>query len=144
MSKIFLCLIILLGLYNCETYKGVKVYDVTSIANGGNKVDLNVLKEEEFALKFKGNPTTGFTWVLLNADSINRFFEAVNFDSKGSGEYVADSNEMELDGSGGNFYYIFKAIKISNEAQSLNFSYRRPWAKPTNDEPTIVVKVTIS
>ena len=144
MSKLFLCLMLLLGLYNCETYKGVKVYDVTKIANGGNSVDLNVLKEEEFALKFKGNPTTGYKWVLLNADNVNRFFEAVNFDLKGNGEYVPDSDDMLLDGSGGNYYYIFKAVKISDEAQSLNFSYRRSWVKEANDEPTIVVKVTIS
>ena len=144
MSKLLLCLMLLLGLYNCETFKEVKVYDVTGIANGGKRVDLNVLKGEEFALKFKGNPTTGFKWVLLNDENSNKFFEAVNVNSEGYGEYVADSNDKYLDGSGGNFFYIFKAIKISEKAQALNFSYRRPWAKDNKDEPDISVRITIS
>ena len=34
MSKLFLCLILLLGLYNCQSYKGAKVYEITRDSNG--------------------------------------------------------------------------------------------------------------
>ena len=144
MSKLFLCLILLLGLYNCQSYKGAKVYEITRDSNGNNEVDINVSVGEEFALKLKGNPTTGYTWVLLNPEDIDESLEATNFGSDGIAEYVSNSKNKLLDGAGGYFYYTFKAIKVNYEVKPLKFSYRRLWEKETNSEPDALVKITVS
>ena len=89
MSKLFLCLILLLGLYNCETFEGVKVYEIQRDVNGENSVDISVSEGEEFALKFRGNPTTGYTWVLLNTEDVDGCLLGTNFESDGIADYVA-------------------------------------------------------
>ena len=145
MSKLFLCLILLLGLYHCETFEGATVYEM--ILNGDEgvtEVDLNVPKGKDFALKFKGNPTTGFTWVLLNPEEANSSIMGVNFDSKGSGTYVADTNDRMLDGVGGHYYFRFKALKASNQVKLLKFSYRRVWEKNPKYTQDINVAITVS
>ena len=65
MSKLFLCLILLLGVYNSETYKEAKVYEITRTSNGQDECEIDVSEGGEFALKFKGNPTTGYTWIII-------------------------------------------------------------------------------
>ena len=144
MSKLFLCLILLLGLYNCETYEGVKVYEVQRNVNGLSEVAINVSEGEEFALKFRGNPTTGYTWVLLNTEEVDGSLKATNFESDGIADYVADSKDELLVGGAGSFFYKFKAVKVSNEEKVLKFSYQRTWEKNGNDLPDAVVKITVS
>ena len=144
MSKLFLCLILLLGLYNCETYEGVKVYEVQRNVNGLSEVAINVSEGEEFALKFRGNPTTGYTWVLLNTEEVDGSLKATNFESDGIADYVADSKDELLVGGAGSFFYKFKAVKVSNEEKVLKFSYQRTWEKNVNDLPDAVVKITVS
>ena len=143
MLKLFLCLILLLGVYNQETYKEAKVYEITRTSNGQDECEIDVSEGGEFALKFKGNPTTGYTWILLNPEDIDSSLEAINFSSDGIGEYVSNSQDKLVDGAGGYFYYIFNAIKISNEIKPLYFAYRRLWEKDSNNEPDVVVKITV-
>ena len=145
MSKFLFCLILLIGLYNCETYEGVKVYEIQRNVNGMNEVAISVSEGEEFALKFRGNPTTGYTWVLLNADEVEGPLLGTNFESDGIADYVADSKDKYLVGGAGSFYYKFKAVKVANEAKTLKFSYQRTWEKAANDAlPDAVVKITVS
>ena len=144
MSKLFLCLILLLGLYNCETYEGVKVYEVQRNVNGLSELDINVSEGEEFALKFRGNPTTGYTWVLLNTEDVDGSLQATNFESDGIADYVADSKDELLVGGAGSFFYKFKAVKVSNEEKLLKFSYQRTWEKNANDLPDAVVRIIVS
>ena len=144
MSKLFLCLILLLGLYNCETYEGIKVFEIQRDVNGENEVDISVSQGEEFALKFRGNPTTGYTWVLLNTEDVEGSLQATNFDSDGIADYVADSKDKLLVGGAGSFYYKFKAVKVSNEAKVLKFSYQRTWENNANSLPNAVVKITVN
>ena len=144
MSKLFLCLILLLGLYNCETYEGIKVFEIQRDVNGESTTDISVSQGEEFALKFRGNPTTGYTWVLLNTEDVEGSLQATNFDSDGIADYVADSKDKLLVGGAGSFYYKFKAVKVSNEAKVLKFSYERTWEKNENKLPNAVVKITVS
>ena len=144
MSKLFLCLILLLGLYNCETYEGIKVFEIQRDVNGENEVDISVSQGEEFALKFRGNPTTGYTWVLLNTEDVEGSLKATNFDSDGIADYVADSKDKLLVGGAGSFYYKFKAVKVSNEAKVLKFSYQRTWENNANSLPNAVVKITVN
>ena len=142
MSKLFLCFLLLLSLYNCEEYQGAKVFEIKRDANNANEI--NVKEGEEFALKFRGNPTTGYTWVLLNTNDVNGSLQGTNFESKGSGEYVPDSKDNLLVGGAGSFYYKFKAVKAANEAKVLNFSYQRTWENNSNSTPSAVVKITVS
>ena len=144
MSKLFLCLILLLGLYNCETYEGAKVYEIQRNVNGQNEVDISVSEGDEFALKFRGNPTTGYTWVLLNTDEVDGALKGTNFESDGIADYVADSKDKLLIGGAGSFYYKFKAVKVAKEATVLKFSYQRTWEQNANDLPDAIVKITVS
>ena len=145
MSKLFLCLILLLGLYNCETYEGVKVIEISRNVNGQNEVDVSVKEGEEFALKFRGNPTTGYSWILLNADEVDGPLKGTNFDSDGIADYVADSKDKLLVGGAGSFYYKFKAVKVANESKVLKFSYQRTWEVKNGETlPDAIVKITVS
>jgi predicted secreted protein len=145
MSKLFLCLILLLGLYKCEDFEGAKVYEVVLDEDKETTVvDVKASKGKDFALKFKGNPTTGYTWVLLNPEEANGSILGSNFDLDGIGEYVSNRNDQKLSGVGGNFYYTFKALKVSNEVKELNFSYRRVWEKEQKETPDVVVRITVS
>ena len=81
----------LLGLYNCETYEGVKVYEIQRDVNGENSFDISVSEGEEFSHKFRGNPTTEYTWVLLNTEDVGGYLLGTNFESDGISDYIADS-----------------------------------------------------
>ena len=144
MSKFVLCLLLLIGLYNCETFEGVKVYEIQRNVNGLNEVAISASVGEEFALKFRGNPSTGYTWVLLNANEVEDSLLGTNFESNGFADYVADSKDRYLVGGAGSFYYKFKANKVSNEAKILRFSYQRTWENNDNNVPDAVVKITVS
>ena len=144
MSKLIFFFLFLFTLTTSETYEGVKVFEISKSNNGKkNEVSITVKEGEEFALKFRGNPTTGYTWVLLNTDKLKDSLKGLNFENDGIAEYVADSKDKLLVGGAGNFYYKFKALKVTNEEQVLNFSYRRTWEKNTN-EPNAVVKININ
>ena len=145
MSKLLLCLILLLGIYKCETYIGAMVYDMVRDGDAETtEVELKVPKGKDFALKFRGNPSTGYTWVLLNTEAVNGPLLGINFDDDGIGSYVPNSTDKNLLGGSGHFYYRFKALKVSNEPLVLNFSYRRIWGKIQNDVPDFAVKITVS
>ena len=71
MSKLIFFFLFLFTLTTSETYEGVKVFEISKSNNGKkNEVSITVKEGEEFALKFRGNPTTGYTWVLLNTDQL--------------------------------------------------------------------------
>ena len=144
MSKLIFFFLFFISMIKSETYEGVKVYEVNKSNDGQkNEISITVKEGEEFALKFRGNPTTGYTWVLLNTEQLKDSLKGLNFENDGIAEYVADSKDKLLVGGAGNFYYKFKALKVTNEEHVLNFSYRRTWEK-NNNEPTTVVKITIN
>ena len=143
MSKYLFLFLILFSFAKSELYEGVPVHDINKLSRGGKKeVSLTVKEGEEFALKFQGNPTTGYMWVLLNLGQLDDSLQGINIKKDGIAAYVPNSREKKLDGGAGHFYYKFKALKVTNEEKTLNFSYRRPWEKGTN-EPSIVVKINI-
>ena len=144
MSKVFLCFILLLGLYNCEEYQGAKVFEIQRISNGLKEFTVDVKKGEEFALKLRGNPTTGYSWFLLNPNDVTDSLQASNISAEGTATYVPDSKDPMLVGGGGAYYYKFKAVKVANEPKVLNFLYQRAWLKNENSAPTVSVKVNVS
>ena len=144
MSKAFLCLILLLGLYNCEEFEGAKVFEIQRNSNGLNEFTVDVKEGEEFALKLRGNPTTGYSWFLLNPNDVTDSLQASNLSSEGKATYIPDSNDPNLVGGAGAYYYKFKAVKVANEPKVLHFLYQRAWLKNENSVPTVSVKVNVS
>ena len=144
MSKVFLCLILLLSLYNCEEYEGAKVFEIQRNSNGLKEFTIDVKEGEEFALKLRGNPTTGYSWFLLNPSDSTDSLQATNLSADGGASYVPDSNDRLLVGGAGAFYYKFKAVKVANEPKVLHFLYQRAWLKNENSAPTVSVKVNVS
>ena len=144
MTRAFLCLFLLLSLYNCEEYQGAKVFEIQRNSNGIKEFTVDVKKGEEFALKFRGNPTTGYSWFLLNTKDVTDSLQGTNVSTDGTTSYVPDSKNPALVGGAGAFYYKFKAVKVANEPKVLQFLYERVWLKKDNSAPTLTVKINVS
>ena len=144
MAKKLLLALCLLAVISCLT----PVFEVNTEANSDNA--FTVKKGSQFKVKLAGNPTTGFSWFLLNLENLasSQYVSNVDANEDGSaGGYVpaapVNQDGMVLVGSGGDFYYTFKAEAKTNEPVELLFSYQRPWAR-TNDDPNAVkVKITV-
>lgn len=106
--------------------------------------EIEVAEGNEFTVTMKGNPTTGYIWVLMNSDEVEGFLQATNLDDNQSGEFEAPDPSTGLVGAGGVYKFTFNALKSDEEAKDLKFAYVRPWEAQKNDEPTLVVKVNIS
>ena len=143
-SKLFIALC-LLAFISCE----IPVFEVNTEANSVN--NFSVKKGEKFKIKLAGNPTTGFTWFLLNLEKLSssKFISNVDTSEDGTaGGYVpevpANDDGIMLVGSGGDFYYTFKADAKTSEPVELLFSYQRPWLKTNDDPNAIKVKISVN
>ena len=144
MSNKLILALCLLAFISC----GTQVLDVDTEANSNNV--FSVKKGKKFKVKLAGNPTTGYSWFLLNLENLasSKYVSNVDTNEDGTaGGYVPSVPPSEdgipLVGSGGDFYYTFKAVAKTSEPVELLFSYQRPWLK-TNDDPNAVkVKITV-
>ena len=113
MSKLILCLLLLLNIYICEEPpKGIRVFEKN---NRENKIKVRL--GEEFVLKFVNHPGIGFRWRLVNEDEIK---ETVQFLRKYEGEQYG---RIAIIGNPRNVYYQFKALKQTNETVIAKFYY---------------------
>lgn len=83
----------------------------------------------------KGNPTTGYSWHYVVADS--------TILCTSSQTYVADSSASGLVGTGGTYNWEFRALKAGKT--SITFKYYRDWegeSSATSDN-TVVYNVTV-
>ncbi|MBS3820288.1 MAG: hypothetical protein GVY16_02035 [Planctomycetes bacterium] len=90
---------------------------------------------ELIAIDLKGNPTTGYAWVLDGIDG--RAIRQV-----GSVKFVkpqAEADQKRRLGAGGVFHATFQAVEAGTATVSL--AYRRPWEK--DKEPARTFSVTI-
>ena len=120
MSKFVIYLLVLLNFY-CY---GKKVFDLNTLKNNKNEADIRV--GEEFVVKIPSNPTTGYQISFINKDEVSDSLELLRY------EYVSSAKLTNLVGAGGHKYFYFKALKVTNEAQTLKFSNKRKWEKETN------------
>ena len=120
MSKFVIYLLVLLNFY-CY---GKKVFDLNALNTNKNEVDIRV--GEEFVVKIPSNPTTGYETRFLNRDEVSDSLELLR------NKYISSANLKNLVGVGGHMYYYFKAVKVTNEAQTLKFANIRRWEKQTN------------
>lgn len=130
--KFTLCLLFLIGLASCE-----KKFSITK------DTEVYVGKGTDFSISLKGNPTTGYTWVLLNPEESSKYLKATNLKEKNQGEYVIDKQNLELVGAGGTFVFKFDALESTDDATPLKFAYLRLWEKQENIVPKYTVEVNV-
>ena len=97
---------------------------------GGN-AELKVENNKEFKIALEGNPTTGYSWILKNAEEIKNsgLIEELNLNELNSAEYVQKSGENKV-GMGGVFCFLFKVKNPEGKnLPKLIFEYKRPWEK---------------
>ena len=118
---------------------------IVEVEEGTKNVSLKVKKGEIFQIKLKGNPTTGYSWFLVNYEIVNKneIIKPTNLNEHLSAQFVPCNRHDEILGAGGDFVFEFEVLKSSNVIENLNFSYRRPWVKNNNKEPDVIVSITI-
>ncbi|OUM62048.1 hypothetical protein PIROE2DRAFT_11752 [Piromyces sp. E2] len=95
----------------------------------------NAIEGEIFSIKVKGNPTTGYSWFLINEEElINAGVIPLNLNEYKNGSYIS-KNPKGMVGGGGIFDFQFKVNEIKKELPHIILKYRRPWI-PENDEDT--------
>ena len=142
-NKVFLALC-LLAFISCEA----QVFEVDVDGNGDNS--FTIKKGLQFKLKLAGNPTTGYSWFLLNLKKLaeSEFVSNVDTNEDGSaGGYVqkeeVDENGNPIQGAGGDFYFTFEAVAKTSEPVSFLFSYQTPWEGINNVANAVKVQVTV-
>ena len=119
MSKFVIFLLVLLNFY-CY---GKRIFDLNALNTNKNEVDIRV--GEEFVVKIPSNPTTGYQISFINKDEVSDSLKLIR-------DKFIPSGDLNLVGAGGHKYFYFKAVKVTNEAQTLKFSNKRKWEKETN------------
>jgi len=90
------------------------------------------IKDEIFSIKVKGNPTTGYSWFLVNEEELtNAGIVPLNLTEHKGGSYLSQ-NPKGMVGGGGIFDFQFKVTKLNNELPRIILTYRRPWL-PVNE-----------
>jgi len=94
-------------------------------------LELNTFVGDVFNVDLKGNPTTGYSWIIENIDKkYAKFIEK---------RFVSKSN---LTGSGGMFSLNFRAVKPG--VSDIKLVYCRPWQCNKTREKEKIIKVVIS
>ena len=142
-NKVFLALC-LLTFISCET----QVFEVN--VDGHTANSFTIKKGLQFKLKLAGNPTTGYSWFLLNLKKLveSGFVSNVDTNEDGSaGGYVqkeeVDENGNTIEGAGGDFYFTFEAVAKTSEPVNFLFSYQQPWEGINNVANAVKVEITI-
>jgi inhibitor of cysteine peptidase len=121
-------LVLLLAVAACGGDGGGGDIELTE-ADSGSTIDAAV--GEEITISLAGNPTTGYTWNMLqpqNADVVA--FKDRDYES-----------ESDLVGSGGTEELTYEAV-AAGEA-TIELGYFRPWeTAPPSDTFTVTVRVS--
>lgn len=120
-------LVLLLALAACGGDGGGSDIDLTEADSGGT-IEASV--GDEITISLAGNPTTGYTWNVLQP----RNADVVAFADR---DYEADSDAI---GSGGTEELEFRAV-APGEA-TIELGYSRPW-ESTPPSETFTVAVTV-
>ena len=105
----------------------------------GGKADLEIKPNSTFNVELIGNPTTGYSWILENAEVIknSKVLTVLNLDEEHncSKTYIQDQCQDGICGVGGKFVYEFKVneIKDNDEIPQIIFGYKRPWEKDVKE-----------
>ena len=99
---------------------------------------IKVRQYEKFSIELKGNPTTGYQWILDNNNTLSNS-EIIKYSgSDNTGRYVSGKEDGKV-GVGGLFLFDFYAYSEGEEL--IELSYKRVWEKET--EPVHIVKIYV-
>jgi predicted secreted protein len=104
---------------------------VKQLTEADDKTTVTLAVGSSFDIKLKGNPTTGYSWVVEKAEG-----SAVA--QKGEQEYVQDKGTEGRAGAGGAMTFHFE-VKEAGKA-TIALGYLRPWEK---EKPIKTFNVTI-
>jgi len=94
--------------------------------------EIKAREGEIFSIKVKGNPTTGYSWFLVNEEELTSSgIIPHNLTENKSGSYLSQ-NPKGMVGGGGIFDFQFKVNQLNNELPKIILTYRRPWL-PVNE-----------
>lgn len=103
---------------------------------------LTVQKGDCLTLEMEGNPTTGYTWFLEDADSVkkNKIISDTNLDDRDTVEFLSQKTSKDLTvGRGGIYQFRFNASQVGNE--TLDFVYMRSFSGSVDTRKTVNVNV---
>ena len=127
--------IILLLLFTISTSKVVKF----KVPENLKKAKITVKENTVFDLRLQGNPSTGFSWFVLNEDEL-KDYDLTCLDLEG--DIVYENEQAEMVGMGGEYSFKFNSGSASDKNKVIKFVYKTYWGKSDDDQYlTIYVKV---
>ena len=120
MSKLVIYLLVLLNFY-CY---GERIFELSALNTNKNEVDIRV--GEEFVVTVPSNPNYGIEISFVNKDEVSDSLKLIR------DAFIPLDNLKNLDSVIVYKYFFFKAVKVTNEAQTLKFANIRRWEKQTN------------
>jgi len=96
-----------------------------------NGKNVSVIKGNELTVKLEGNPTTGYSWILVEG------LDTSILKSMGDPEYKSESN---MAGAGGTYTFKFKAV--DSGTTPLKLVYLRTWE--TGVAPLKIFELTVT
>ena len=127
----------LLALYiKTETLNGITLLNIIYYHSYQEKnYELTFFEGEEFAFKFKTNPSTGYGWIFLNQNILDDNIQLINRTK------IENTNPENLVGEPEYYYIFFKAINQTTQPKILNFVYKREWEEETLTNITVNITV---
>lgn len=108
---------------------------ISTIVQGPSPATLQASLGQNLAFKIAGNPTTVYSWSILNSDELKQ--NNVLFFVKN--EYASSATNPRIVGAGGNYYFFFKAVNSGNAQVKLQ--YKRSWEPEAIDLTVFTVNV---
>ena len=90
----------------------------TNLTEADNDSQINVKSGDVITLTFASNPTTGYSWQVMDIDNVILVQD-------GDSEFTQASNSEGLVGAGGMETFRFEAIGVGEA--TLELGYMRPW-----------------
>jgi len=123
--------------------QGYTIFTVpTSINKDSTPAYFTISVNKKFAIKIRGNPTTGYQVFLANDDKVTQsnIVKALNLTDKGtSKDYVTDPHPEHMMGVPGNYYFTFLAEQVGQV--KLKFENKRAW--DTSDSTSLEVTINV-
>ena len=142
MLKIFIKTLItfaLLSIIFCQ-YKDIPKERVFNLDKSHDGQEFSVGMDQEFSIKIRGNPTTGYGWYLAEEIQEDESLLSTNLkEDRSSKNYEKDSAPEHMMGVGGNFYFNFKGQRAGT--YPLIFVNKRPWETESVNQKAIRVTV---
>ena len=134
MSKLIICFLFLLNLYNCEKKQETLIFEVNP--NIDNEKEFNVNVGQEFIIKLYCSIDS---WVFLNKNEKDTITLI-----KTDYQTVHDKDEELGLGRKGYLFYFFKANSITEKPKLLKFTDTYSYLRQTNPIPKFIIKINVN